>query len=218
VQPEAAPAVLEAAITAGRPRRGRPGFAKLQASLAECPMEWAWQHPPSVVTHPGQRERSAAQLLNARFSARAPWLAGVAVALLAAGISATVATLQSGRSPPADEVRSGGPVMAGDEFGAAPPVPAAAGRERGAIDPDFGGAGSAPAVEIALLGPVLASSREAAVMAARMPIPTAVLPRALIEGPAARLLHEPPRPALKPAEVSLVDAPSPRRARPAATP
>ncbi len=217
IQPETAPPP-EAEITAGRPRRGRPGFARLQASLAECSMEWAWQHPPSVVTHPGERERSAAKLLNAVLSARAPWLGGVAVALLAAGIVATLATLPSRRSPPADEVRSGEAVMAGVEVGAAPPVSAAAGRERGASDPAFGGAGAAPAVEIALLGPVLANSGEAAEMAARMPRPTAALQGAVIERPAARLLHEPPRPEFKPAEVSLVAVPSAKRARAGATP
>ena len=37
-----------------------------QAACVDCrvPMEWAWQHPPSVVIDPGEKERSAGNLLT----------------------------------------------------------------------------------------------------------------------------------------------------------
>jgi hypothetical protein len=204
-QPDAQTPLLESGITGGRARRGRPGFARLQASIAASPMEWACQYPPSVVTDPKGRAASAVKLLNAGLSARAPWLGGVAAALLAAGAIALMATVQSGRSTPAGEVPSPEPVtvLAGSAEGL---VSATAGRERGATDPAAAPDGSAPAVEIALLGPVLASAGEAEQVSARMPARTAPLWSAAAD---AHLLHEPPRPVFKPTLVSAADGDRP---------
>jgi hypothetical protein len=204
-QPDAQTPLSAAGIGGGRARRGRPGFARLQASLAAAPMDWACQYPPSVVTDPKGRAASAAKLLNAGWSARAPWLGGVAAGLVAAGVIALVATVQSGRSPPAREVRSPGPVtaMAGPAEGL---VSATAGRARGGTDPTAASGGSAPAVEIALLGPVLASAGEAEQVSARLPARTAAVRRAAAD---AHLRHEPPRPLLKPTLVSAADGDRP---------
>jgi hypothetical protein len=202
-QPDAE-TLLETGIAGGRGRRGRPGFARLQASIAASPMEWARQYPPSVVTDPKGRAASAAKLLNAGLSARASWLGGVAAALLASGVIAIVATVQSGRSPPAGEAPSPEPVTALAEP-AEGLVSATAGREPGAPDPAAAPGGSAPAVEIALLGPVLASAGEAEAVSARLPKGAAAVLSAAAEAGGAHLLHEPPRPAFKPTHVSAVE-------------
>jgi hypothetical protein len=204
-QPDAQTPLLENGIAGGRPRRGRPGFARLQASIAAAPMEWACQYPPSVVTDPKGRAASAAKLLSAGLSASAPWLGGVAAGLVAAGVIAIVATVQSGRPPPAGEAPSPEPVtaLAGPAEGL---VSAAPGRERGATDPTAAPDGSAPAVEIALLGPVLASAGEAEQVSARMPARTARVWPAAAD---AHLLHEPPRPAFRPTLVSAADGDRP---------
>jgi hypothetical protein len=204
-QADAETPLLETGITGGRARRGRPGFARLQASIAAAPMEWACQYPPSVVTDPKERAASAAKLLNAGLSARAPWLGGVAAALLAAGVIALIATVQSGRSPPGAEAPSPKPIMALAEQ-AEGLVPAAAGRARGATDPAAAQGGSVPAVEIALLGPVLASAGEAEAVSARLPTRIAAVGSAAAD---AHLLHEPPRPAFKPTLVSAADGDRP---------
>jgi hypothetical protein len=205
-EPDAQPPLREVGIAGGRACRGRPGFARLQASLAAAPMDWACQYPPSVVTDPSGRAASVAKLLNAGLSARAPWLGGVAAGLVAAGVIAIVATVQSDRSPPAGEARSPEPVttLAGPAEGL---VPAAAGRARGAADPTAASDGSAPAVEIALLGPVLASAGEAEQVSARLPARIAAVWSAETRG--AHLLHEPPRPAFKPTLVSAADRDTP---------
>ena len=219
-QPEAVPGPLENHVAGGRARRTRPRFARLHASIAECPMEWARQDPPSVVIHPGEQAGIAAKLVNAGFSPRRHWLGGVAFALLAAGVIWAVAAIQSGRSLPGGGARSAGTLMAAHEPGAAQPGPAeapasaGAGRERGASAAGFAPAGSESGVEIALLGPVLASAGEAEEVSARLPMGTAVAPAAAVGARVARLLHDPPRPILKPTLVSLLDAGSPRRARP----
>jgi hypothetical protein len=182
-------------IDPGRTQMGRPRFARLHASIAECPMEWARQHPRSVVIRPGEREGLVAKLVNASFSARMPWLGGVAFALLAAAIISTVALVQSGRSPPAGEARSAGLLTAGHERGVARPGPpeapasAPAGREGGTIDTAVAPGGAAPVVEIALLGPVLASAGEAQEVAAKLPMRTAAVPAAAVQAGA----NAPPR-------------------------
>jgi hypothetical protein len=204
-QPDAQAPLLEAGIAGGRARRGRPGFARLHASIAATPMEWACQYPPSVVTDPRGRAASVTALLNAGLSARAPWLGGVAAALLAAGVVAVIVTVQSGRPLPAGEAPSPQPItaLAGSAEGL---VSATADRARGATDPAAAPDGSAPAVEIALLGPVLASAGEAEEVSARMPARPAPLWSAAAD---ARLLHEPPRPVFKPTLVSAADGDRP---------
>jgi hypothetical protein len=179
----------------------------LQASIAASPMEWACQYPPSVVTDPKDRGASLVKLLNAGLSARAPWLGGVAAGLVAAGVIAIVATVRSGPSLPAGQVPSPEPVtvLAGPAEGL---VSAAAGRARGATDPTAAPDGSAPAVEIALLGPVLASAGEAEAVSARLPTRTAAVWSAAAEADA-HLLREPPRPAFKPTLVSAADGDRP---------
>jgi hypothetical protein len=218
-QPEV-PGPLENHVAGGRARRTRPRFARLHASIAECPMEWAWQDPPSVVINPGEKAGIAAKLVNARFSPRRHWLGGVAFALLAAGVIWAVAAIQSGRSLPGGGARSADTLMAAHEPGAAQPGPdeapvsAGAGRERGASTAGLAPAGSEPGVEIALLGPVLASAGEAEEVSAKLSMGTAAAPAAAVGARVAHLLHDPPRPVLKPTLVSLLDARSPRRARP----
>jgi hypothetical protein len=208
-QPGAATRALENHVDSGRAHARRSRFARLHALIAESPMEWAWQHPPSVVIDPGEKVRSAGNLLNAGRFARRPWLGGVALAMLAAGVISTVAVVQSGRSPPAGEVPPPAKVTAAHEPGAhlpgppEAPVAAPVGPERGAIDPASPAASSAPALDIALLGPVLASAGEAAEVAAKLPMRTAA---AHAEARAARLLREPPRPVFKPTLVSSMDA------------
>ena len=105
-QPGAATSPPENDVSTKRAHTKRPRFARLHASIAESPMEWAWQHPPSVVSDPGEKERSAGNLLNAGRFARGPWLGGVAFAVLAAGVISAVAMVQSGRSPPATSQRA----------------------------------------------------------------------------------------------------------------
>ena len=223
-QPGAATSPPENDVRSGRAHTKRPRFARLHASIAESPMEWAWQHPPSVVIDPGEKERSAGNLLNAGRFARGPWLGGVAFAVLAAGVISAVAMVQSGRSPPAGEVPPPTTLMAAHVPGAhrpgpaEAPVSAPAGPEGGAIDPAFAAASSAPAVEIALLGPVLASAGEAEEVAAKLPMRSAAVHAAAAEARAARLLREPPRPVFKPTLVSSVDADRPGRARPTLRP
>lgn len=79
---------------------GRPHFAKLQASLAERPLDWAWQDPPDMAKAAGTSERSDGTPAATGFSARALWFGGIAFVLLAAGIIAAVATVQSSRPLP----------------------------------------------------------------------------------------------------------------------
>jgi hypothetical protein len=80
-----------------------------------------------------------------------------------------------------------------------------AGHEPGAINTTFPAASPAPAVEIALLGPVLASAGEAEEVNAKLPMRTAAVRAAAIEERGARLVHETPRPVFKPTHVSSVD-------------
>ena len=120
------PARSKTTSAAGERTRNVPVLRRLHASIAECPMEWAWQHPPSVVIDPGEKERSAGNLLNAGRFARGPWLGGVAFALLAAGVISAVAMVQSGRSLPAGEVPPPATLMAAHVPGAHQPGPAEA--------------------------------------------------------------------------------------------
>jgi hypothetical protein len=220
-QPGAATSPLGNDVGGGRAHARRPRFARLHASIAESPMEWAWQHPPSVVIHPGEKVRSVGNLLSAGRFARRPWFGGVAFAALAAGVISTVAVVQSGRSPPAGKVPPPTTVTAAHEPGAQlpgppeAPVAAQVGPERGAIDPASATASSTPALEIALLGPVLASAGEAEEVAAKLPMRSAAVHAAPAEARAARLLREPPRPVFKPTFVSSMDGDRPgARARP----
>jgi hypothetical protein len=205
--PEAATSLLVNDRGGRRTHRSRPRFARLHASIAECPMEWAWQHPPSVVIDPGERERRAGDPLNTGRFARGPWLGGVAFALLAAGVIYAVAMARSGW-PPAGEVRPAAALTAAYESGAdrlGPAealVSAPADPEPSAIGTAFPAAGSAPALEIALLGPVLASAGEAEEVAAKLPMRSAAVPAAAVEARGGRVLNEPPRPIFKPTLVS----------------
>jgi hypothetical protein len=209
-QPGAATSALENHVGSGRAHTRRPRFARLHASIAESQMEWAWQHPPSVVIHPGEKVRSAGNLLNAGRFARGPWLGGVAFALLAAGVLFAVAMVRSGW-PPTGEVRPAAALTAAYESGAdrlgwaEAPVSAPAGPEPSAIGTAFPAANSAPAVEIALLGPVLASAGEAEEVTAKLPMRSAAVPAAAVEARAGRGLNEPPRPVFKPTLISSAD-------------
>jgi hypothetical protein len=185
-QPEV-PGRLENHVGGGRVRRTRPHFARLHASIIECPMEWACQDPPSVLIHPGEQAGIRAKLVNGGFLPRRHWLGGVAFALLAAGVIWAVATIQAGRSLPGGEARSAATLMAAHSPSAARPGPAEApvsagvGREHGASDTGFAQADSGSGVEIPLLGPVLTSAGEAAEISARLPMGTAAAPAAALE-------------------------------------
>jgi hypothetical protein len=203
---EAATGLLETGVAGGQAHTARPRFARLHASIAERPMEWAWQ-PLDGVESPGEREPIGA----ARLSARLLWLGGAVSALLAAGVISAVVTVQSARSLPfeswarrdltqgAGEVRlladtdgmlpgqPAGALMAGHEPKPARAKPAkaivsaAAGHERGASDAAVARPGSAPDIEIALLGPILASAGEANHVAAKLRVRTAAAPAAAVE-------------------------------------
>jgi hypothetical protein len=206
----AATSLLENDRGSRRTHGSRPRFARLHASIAECPMEWAWQYPPSVVIDPGERERRAGSPLNAGRFARGPWLGGVAFALFAAGVIYAVAMVRSGW-PPAGEVRPAAALTAAyqsgaDRLGSAEAlVSAPAGPEPSATGTAFPAASPAPVLEIALLGPVLASAGEAEEVAAKLPMRNAAVPAAAVEARGGRVLNEPPRPIFKPTLVSAAD-------------
>jgi hypothetical protein len=87
--------LLEDDVAAGCARIGRPTFARLQASIAEQQLDWAWQPSSDSATPRGERERSGARITDAGVSTRALWLGGILFVLVAAGVIAAVATVQS---------------------------------------------------------------------------------------------------------------------------
>ena len=97
---EAAAGLLENDVAASQSSIGRPRFARLQASIAERDLEWAWRDSPDIARPSAKSERIEAGPAGTGFSARALWLGGIALALLAAGIISAVATLQSSLSLP----------------------------------------------------------------------------------------------------------------------
>jgi hypothetical protein len=219
------PADQEAAIElvdGGRMGLAGPRFARLHASLAERPLEWAWQDSPA--TPPARSERLDAGTAHAGGSAVRLWLGSIMFALLAAGVIAAVATVQSGRPLPfetwarrdlmqgAGDLAGGtsahamgagrfaSPPMVGREFVVAAPGPTA---ERDPADAALAWdpGRDAPEVDVAALGPILASAAAAAKLTAEWPGPlTAVqtVPASRSE----RLPLEPPRPVFKPTLVS----------------
>ena len=81
-------------------RIGRPHFARLHASIAELPLDWACQESPDMAKASGKSERSEGRPAETGSSTHALWFGGIAFALLAAGIISAVATVQSSRSLP----------------------------------------------------------------------------------------------------------------------
>ena len=97
---KAATGLLENDFAHGGGRIGRPHFARLHASIAERPLDWAWQHSPDMAKASGQIEQIEGRPAGIGFSTRALWFGGIAFALLAAGIISAVATVQSSRPLP----------------------------------------------------------------------------------------------------------------------
>jgi hypothetical protein len=97
---EAASSLLENDVANGGGRIGRPHFARLHASIAERPLDWAWQHSPDIAKASGKSERSEGRPAGTGSSTRALWFGGIAFVLLAAGIISAVATVQSSRPLP----------------------------------------------------------------------------------------------------------------------
>ena len=97
---KAATGLLENDFANGRARIGRPRFARLHASIAERPLDWAWHASPDIAGLSDKSEQSEAGSAETGFSGRALWLGGLAFALLAAGIISAVATVQSSRPLP----------------------------------------------------------------------------------------------------------------------
>jgi hypothetical protein len=245
---EAAIELLEDEVAAGRRRLERPRYARLHASLAERPLESAWQHFPDNARAPGQSERIDARPARG-WSARGLWLGGVGFALLAVGVISAVATVQSSRPLPFeiwarhDLMRGAGDLAGGtyiDAMGAgqfaSPPMigpesaaaglrpeavaaslPAAAERDPADAALAWDSSQESPEVDIAALGPILASADAAAKLAADWPAPRTTA-RAVPESRSERLLLEPPRPVFKPTLVSSLqpdpDAPARPRSRP----
>ena len=232
---EEAAGLLEHDGAAARDRIERPRFARLHASIAERQLDWAWHNSADTAGTSGESEPSAAKPIDTGLSARAMWLGGMALAVLATGVIAAVATLQSGRPLPFEiwarrdliQRADGTPdamlddAMApgrapGRPEGASMPAPTWADAERADIDAALGSHArrDAAEVEIAVLGPILASAAVAERLAADLPFAAGSVPTAGIETRAERLLPEPPRPVFKPALASsshenLQDAPRP---------
>jgi hypothetical protein len=235
----------------------RPSFARFHASVAERQLDWGWQQCPDAAGPSHESQRNEPGHAGTGFSARALWLGGIAFAVLAVGILATVATVQSSRTLPFEAwargdlmQRAGGmpgamprdAMVPGQSAGApqralmgraghdpiaalAGPVaarpepaatPASADREPGqdlaALAPD---AKPDPSdLEIAILGPILASAATAEQLAANLPL----APRAGVGTRAERLLNEPPRPVFKPTLVSSSQQEPNEAARPLSRP
>src|SRR5918994_457927 len=83
---KAATGLLENDFANGRARIGRPRFARLHASIAERPLDWAWHASPDIAGLSDKSERSEAGSAETGFSGRALWLGGLAFALLPAGV------------------------------------------------------------------------------------------------------------------------------------
>jgi hypothetical protein len=209
---------------------GRPRFARLRAAIAERQLDWGWHNSFDSKRAQDESERSAAKSAETGLSARKLWVGGIAFALLAAALISAVASVQSGRLPFEAWARGDLMQLAGVVPGAVPPGPRVAHRVAGLREralmvapPAADRAGEEvdaalasqhqerADVEVAILGPILASAAAAARLAADLPVPTTA-------ARAERLLFEPPRPLLKPTLVSSFqpesDATTRRRSRP----
>jgi hypothetical protein len=209
---------LEDDVVIGRTRTGRPRFARVQASIAERPSEWAWQYSREIAGPSAQRGRVAPRPADAGMSTRALWLGGGALILLASGVIAAIAMVQSSRPVPfetwAQRDLMHDPGAVPDLASSAASISDAADRQRGAADaglaPETGV--SSPEVEIAALGPILASATAAEEVTARLPLPAAAPAAVAAEASDPRPLRAPPRPVFKPplmtSDHQEVDAPS----------
>jgi hypothetical protein len=105
----------------------------LHASIAERQLDWAWQQCPDAALRSDESERREVEHAGQGFSARALWLGGVAFALLAAGIIAALATVQSSRPLPFETWARGDLMQrAGEMPGTMPRGATAAGQPAGA--------------------------------------------------------------------------------------
>lgn len=195
-------------VAAGRPPSGGLRFARLHAALAERQLDWAWQNCADAEGPPDDTRRSGARRADAGLAARALWLGGIAFALLAAGIISAVAALQSSRPLPFETWARADLTRRADGMPGATPTdgmavalamaPTAAERDPGEVDAALG-----PHVrlepsdlEIAGLGPILASAAGAEELAANLPAPP--VQAAPVGSRAERLPPGPPRPVFKP--------------------
>jgi hypothetical protein len=234
---EAATGLPENEVAGGRTRIERPRFARLHASIAEQQFDWAWQQCPDAALTSGESERSEASPTGTGFSARALWLGGIAFALLAAGMIWALAMVHSGRPLPFETwarrdlmQRADGMPMAPRHdaiaalvgVGAARPEPVAAPAFADHLPAEIDAALGAPGrvassdVDIAGVGPILASAAAAEELAADLPM--RALPGAVVGIRAERLLPGPPRPVFKPTLVSSSHGNSEQPARPATMP
>lgn len=226
--PERATAPRENEFAHGAGRKGRPHFTRLHASIAERPLDWAWQHRPETGAA-GKSERGEGGPAAAGFSTRALWVGGIAFALLASGIISAVATVQSSRPlpfeawarldllhyadaalsalSPATEVSQQAVAREGALSATARPVAAghdlvALAGERAPGEADAAlikeGVAPSPVIEIAGLGPVLAGSAAGEQVAANLALLSLTRAGA---GPGTPST-EPPRPVFKPALLS----------------
>jgi hypothetical protein len=202
-QQDAASRRRENDVAVGRARAERPRFARVQASIAERPSEWAWQYSREIARPSGKDGRIAATPAAAGASARALWFAGGTLVLLAAGAIAAVAMVQSSRPLPFEtwarrDLMQGTGAMP-DLASSAASLPAAD-HERGAADASLASdTGMAPPeVEIAALGPILASATAALEVTARLPAPPAEPAAGAVQVSDAGPLRPPPRPVFKP--------------------
>ena len=197
-------------LAAGRARTGRPRFTRVHASIAARQSDWAWGNCLDKPEALPLKERIGAGPAGTGLPARALWFGGIAVTLLAASAIAAVATLQSGRPLPFETWAraelmqrgdAGASHMATGGAAAAPMVaPAAADSERGEVDAALvAHASLEPSdVDIAGLGPILATAAVADRLAVELAGPKERVPAADIRTRLARLSPEPPRPVLKP--------------------
>jgi hypothetical protein len=232
----AAAELLEDDVAAGCARIGRPTFARLQASIAEQQLDWAWQPSSDSATPRGERERSGARITDAGVSTRALWLGGILFVLVAAGVIAAVATVQSSLPVPFETWARRDLMQRADGSAAVPPydttaglagvgtarpesvpAPAVAEHVPAEIDAALGAPGRLEPsdIDIAGVGPILGSAATAKEFAARLA--TGSLPGVMIASRGGRLLPGPPRPAFKPTLVSSRGEPE-EPARPATMP
>jgi hypothetical protein len=211
---EAATGSRDNGVADGRARRGRPQFARLHASIAERQLDWAWHNSPDTAKASAERERAEAKSADTGPSARASWLGGIAFALLAGGIIAAVATIQSSRPLPFETWARDDLMQRADGVPGRMPTngtaaalivaPTAADGQRGEVDAALGShARLQPSdIDIAGLGPILATAAVAERLAADPPSPHGWVSTAGVETRAGPLLPEPPRPVFKPAPTS----------------